>query len=70
MSFFQSIKLSLKIRKSFAASGFLYFSFDLGFHDLDTKKFNSPFLLNDGTIIRPAYSPSIHKPILYLSIVS
>jgi hypothetical protein len=63
ISLFQSIKLSLKIRKSLAASGFLYFNLDFGFHDLETKKFNSPFLLNDGTIILPEYSPSIHNPI-------
>ena len=42
ISFFQSIRLSLKIKKSFAASGFLYFNLLLGFQDLDTKKFNSP----------------------------
>jgi hypothetical protein len=63
MSFLKSIRLSLKIKKSFAASGFLYLSFDFGFQDLETKKFNSPFLLNDGTIILPAYSPSIQIPI-------
>jgi len=70
MSFFQSIRLSLNIKKSFAASGFLYFNLAFGFQDLETKKLSSPFLLYDGTIIRPAYSPSTHKPILYLSIIS
>ena len=64
MSFLQSIRLSLKIKKSFDASGFLYFNLLRGFQDLDTKKFSSPFLLYDGTIILPAYSPSIHNPIL------
>ena len=70
MSFLKSIKLSLNIRKSFAASGFLYFSLDFVSQDLETKKFNSPFLLNDGTIILPEYSPSTQRPIWYLSIIS
>ena len=43
---------------------------DVVFQDLDTKKFSSPFLLKDGTMILPAYSPSKQIPIWYFSIIS